>query len=120
MSVRDTVQKRKPKVVAVPLSGGDKVWVKSLSGAERGEFRSMVDKAKANGGIKAEVIAAMALCEEDGGRVYDFHKEEDLQEVRDMDGADVDQITMVFLDASGLSEKSVEQLQKNSEATPND
>lgn len=93
--------------------GAGRVWIRTLSGEERGKFRDAITKAQGNGGITTEVILAMGLCEEDGVRIYDHTKEEDLAELRAMEGADSDFIAMRFLDASGLSEKAVELLQKN-------
>ena len=119
MSVREVVRKRRPKVVELELPGGDKVWIKSLSGEGRAHFRDIVEKSKVNSGLKSESVVAMALCESDGTLTYDFENPDDLKEIREMDGADVDLIFLRFLSVSGLNTESVEQLQKNSEATPN-
>ena len=112
MSTRDIVKKRTSRVLEVQLSDGDTVYIRTLSGTERDAFRDLVDKTKLNGGLKPKLIVALALCEQDGTRVYDHEKPDDIREVGDMDGADLDAIAMKFLSASGLTEKAVEELEK--------
>lgn len=120
MSVRDTIRSIKPTVVSYTLLDGRVVWVRSFNGKGRARYMSYVETAKANGGIKAEVIAAMAICEENGALAYDYQKQADLDELAEMiDGQDLDGIGMKLFEVSGLAKGSVEDAAKNSEASPN-
>lgn len=118
MSVRDTIRKARPTVAEYTLTDGSKVWVRAMSGAGRAKYMAYVEKAKANGGIRSEVIAAMGLSEQDGTLVFDIEVEADLAEVRNLDGQDLDGIGLKLFEISGLAKGAVEDAAKNSEASP--
>lgn len=120
MSVRDTIRKAKPTVAPYELTDGSKVWVRAFSGGGRAKYMGYVEKAKANGGVKSEVIAAMGLCEEDGSLAFDYDNADDLSVIAKLDGQDLDGIGLKLFELSGLTKGAVEEASKNSDASPND
>ncbi len=120
MSVRDTVRKAKPTIVAYILTDGSKVWLRALSGTGRARYMAHVQKAKENGGVRSEEVAAMCLCEEDGSLVFDHENAADLADIAKLDGQDLDRIGLKLFEISGLTKNAVEDAAKNSEASPSD
>lgn len=120
MSVRDTIRSAKPAVEEYTLTDGRKVWVRAFNGKGRSRYMEYIEKAKANGGVKSEAIAAMALCDESGVLAYDHRNQEDLEELSEhLDGRDLDGIGLKLFEVSGLKAGAVEEEIKNSEASPN-
>ncbi len=114
MSVRDTIRKVKPTIVEYPLKDGSRVWLRALSGTGRAAYSAYVEKAKENGGLHSEVIAAMAIAEQDGTLAYDWEKQEDLDELLEhLDGQDIDSIGLKLFEISGLTKKADEEAEKN-------
>lgn len=121
MSVRDTIRKAKPTVSEYALTDGSKVWVRAFNGTGRANYIAYIEKAKGNGGIHSEAVAAMALCDEDGTLAYDFQKQADLDELRDkLDAQDIDGIGLRLFEISGLAKNALEDAEKNSVAIPNE
>lgn len=113
MSVRDTIRlKAQPRIDYVDLDG-EKVCVRALSGKGRAEYMQMVEKQKENGGVKVEVIAAMAICEPDGTLAYDPNNDADVAELASKDGGFLSKVALKLFDISGLTEKSIEEEEKN-------
>lgn len=114
MSVRDTIRQAKPTVTEYTLKDKSKIWVRAFTGTGRAQYSAYVEKAKENGGIHAEVIAAMAICEQDGSPAYDWNNPEDLKELLEhLDGSDLDAIGMLLFETSGLTKKADEEAAKN-------
>jgi hypothetical protein len=113
MSVRDTIRKSKLKVEPVTLSTGQSVQIREFSGPLRAAYSDYMETSKANGGIKPEVVVAMAICEADGALAYDWQKPEDLQEIADHIGAaDLDAISLKLFEISGLTKKDIDEAEK--------
>lgn len=118
MSIRDAIKeasKSKPKLAEHTLFDGRKVWIRPLSGKGRAAFSAYQEKAKANGGVKPEVVAALALCEEDGTLAYDWENAEDIAELAALHEVsdDLDRIGLKLFEISGLTEKAQEEAAKN-------
>lgn len=120
MSVRDTIRAAKPFVSEYTLKDGGKVWVRAFNGKGRANYIAYIEKAKANGGVKTEAVAAMGVCDENGTLVYDYQNQAHLDELSEyLDGRDLDGISIQLFQISGLSKDAVEDASKNSEASPN-
>lgn len=114
MSVRDTIRKARPAVVAHSLKDGSKIWVRAFTGPGRLQYSAYVEKAKENGGIHVEVVAAMGICEEDGTLVYDWQKSDDLLELTEhLDAGELDAIGLRLFEISGLTKQTEEEAAKN-------
>lgn len=121
MSVRDSLLKnRKPKIDSSLSEGNEKVYVRALSGAGRARYMEMVRAAEeAKSELTSHKVAALGLCEEDGTLIYDADKDEDLAELKELDGGFLAAVSMKLFEISGLSAKSSEEAIKNSNASPN-
>jgi hypothetical protein len=113
MSVRDTIRKNKLGTAPVTLSTGKDIQVREFSGPLRATYSEYIEASKTNGGVKPEVVAAMAICEADGTLAYDWQKPEDLQELVDhISASDLDAIGLKLFEISGLTKKAVEEAEK--------
>jgi hypothetical protein len=121
MSVRESLRKnRKPKIDSSLSEGKDKVCIRALSGAGRAQYMEMVRAAEeAKTDLKSHQVAALGLCEEDGTLIYDVNKDEDLAELKDLDGGFLASVSLKLFEISGLSAKAAEDTGKNSNASPN-
>jgi hypothetical protein len=113
MSVRDKIRtKAKPKIDFVQLDD-EKIFVRALSGTSRGTYMLLVEEWKEKGGVPMEVIAALAICEDDGTVAYDHNKPEDIAELADKDAGFLTSVALKLFSISGLTEKAVEAAEKN-------
>lgn len=111
--------------VEVPEWGGY-VYVRTLTGAERDEYESGMLIVRGTGrGAKAQVnmanararLCALALCDKQGGRLF---SEQDVRALGQKSASALDRIYEVAMRLSGLRPEDIEELAKNSPATPND
>lgn len=114
MSVRDTVRRSKPTIVTFPLPNGESIWVRAFSGPGRAAYSAYVsDLGKEGRGAAPEIVAAMAICEEDGSLAYDWQKPEDLAEIAGhFDAHMLDEIGLKLFELSGLTKKAVDDAEK--------
>lgn len=121
MSVRDAIRKHgKPKIDSSLSLNGEKVYVRALSGAGRAQYMEMVRAAEdAKRDLTSDKVAALALCEKDGTLIYDLANDEDLAELKDLDGGFLAAVSLKLFEISGLSAKASEDAAKNSNASPN-
>lgn len=118
MSLRDSFKQHRPELRQFEWNG-TKFWVRSMSGADRADYRERAEKAKSNGGFKNEYAFALAVRNEDGLRVYDVDSHDDVDEISALDGSFIDFVVMRWLECSGLTRKAVEDAEKNLDATQN-
>jgi len=103
----------KPIPKELELPDGRKVFVRPLSGKGRKQYREYCEHAKENGGITAEAVAAMGLCDAEGKLVYDFNNPQDMETLSEFDGAILDEIGIKLFEVSGLTKKAEEDAEKN-------
>lgn len=116
MSTRDVLRKAKPKVHSVDISSGT-VYVRALSGGGRDAYLDLVKESEPKG-PPSHRVAALGLCEEDGTLSYDTADKKQMDELHQVDGEDLQKISMKLFEVSGLTEKSVDDAEKKSEASP--
>jgi len=99
-------------------------YIGKLSAGERAEILAATRLTDAEGGNAVSIQDQMcvtlraALREQDGSRAFQA-TDEDLQVIRDMDGAVVAALFEQIVDFNGLSEKAVVEAVKNSDASRN-
>lgn len=113
MSARERARKAAaPKIDAVEW-GGERHYVRGMSGKLRGVYSALVQEKKDKGGVPVEVIAAFGICEEDGTLAYDYAKPADIAELEDRDAGFLTAVALKLFELSGLTEKAVEEAEKN-------
>lgn len=116
MSTRDVLRKAKPKFYPCEISGGT-VHVRALSGAGRAAYIELVRKYDPATPPTHE-IAALGLCESDGTLTYDSDDEKEraklLAELSQVDGEDLQKISLKIFEVSGLTKDAAEDASKNS------
>lgn len=112
MSTRDVLKRSRPKVVPVEVSTGT-VFVKGLSGAGRQKYSDMAK----DGAVPLHKICALGLVDENGVAAYDLSSNEQMTELSDSDGADLQKIATALFEASGLGANSVSEAEKKSEGS---
>ena len=101
--------------IKVPKWGGS-IWVKSLSAREREEFEAALfgtGKLELHN-IRAK-MASLAVCDENGNPLF---TEEDIEELNKKNTAVLQKIFVKCQELSGIGDKVVEKLAKNSSSTP--
>lgn len=107
MSIRDKLKSRS-KREQIDLGTEDPLFVKSMTGKDRSIFMDMsAQKANQNA-----VLVAISLVTESGDPVYGI---DDIDEISELQTADIDLIVSVALRLNKLDEKSQESIEKNSE-----
>jgi len=112
MSTRDLLRASKPKVHPVEISIG-KVHIRALTGSGRAAYLDLVAKYEPKAAPTHE-IAILCLCHETGQLEFDLEKPEDIADVANMDGEDLQKIVLKLFEVSGLSKASAEAAEKNS------
>jgi hypothetical protein len=100
---------------------GGSVYVRSMSGTERDLFeQSMLDKKGERKDRVENIRAALAartVCDATGQRLF---SDKDIQHLGSKSGKALDRIFGVSQRLSGLSQKDIEELAKNSDAGPSE
>lgn len=95
------------------------VFVRVMTGAERGQFEMLFDRAqKANAGFFPDIrqaIAAFTLCDEQGGRLFTA---DEIDAVGEMDSLVLDRVFPVAMRINKLTAEEVQALTKNSSEEP--
>jgi len=113
MNVREKIRNgAKPKVDSLKL-GEDVIHVRAMSGVERSIYTGLVQEWKEKGGTPVEIVAALGICEEDGSLAYDYSKPADVAELKQMDAAFLTSVALKLFSISGLTEKAIEEAEKN-------
>lgn len=95
--------------VDLPYDLGESVYVRELTGAERGELEaSMSDPKKADIGKLRIKLVAMTLVDESGSPVF-----ADAKEVGELSGALVGKLSDTALEISGFTESALDDAVKN-------
>jgi len=119
LQVRDVVT----EMLEVPEWGGT-IYVRSISAAERGLIEEGAAKFKESKGKDSFArtfttkMASMALCDEQGARLFD---DKDIAQLQQKNAAVISRIAEVAQRLSGFSKQDLEELEKNlPEAQPED
>jgi len=114
---KDDLPKRE---VDVPEWGG-KVFVRTMTGAERDKFETVITKfsaaLKGKGdysdlNIRAKLVS-LTLCDEHGKRLF---SDADVVELSGKSAAALDRLSEIAQELNKMSDKDIEDLEKNSES----
>ena len=104
------------KEIEVAELGGT-VFVRAISGKERSALFALNDKMQKDEMTVAEwgaACVAVFLCDADGGRMF---KDDELALVQEIDGSALDVIFRAGMDFNKIGRTSLEDAEKNSDAT---
>lgn len=107
------------ELVAVPEWGGD-VWVKGLTGAERGQYEKSIltirgkDQTINMAHIRAK-LASLSICDEAGARLF---TDADVEALDGKSAAALERVFTVAMRLSGLGEQDVKELATEIAADP--
>jgi len=113
MSAREKARKAAAPKIDFVEWGGEKHFVRAMSGKLRSVYSELVQEKKDKGGVPVEVIAALGICEEDGTLAYDYEKPADIAELEAHDAGFLTAVALKLFELSGLTEKKVEEAEKN-------
>ena len=107
--------------VEVPEWGGW-VWVKGMSGAERGEFESLITdvqgkNVKANMRVVRETLSAFSICDEQGNLLF---TKKDISALGKKSAAALERVVNVAMRLSGIGEQDMKELAKELDENPSD
>lgn len=111
MNLRQQVLSAKSKLetMVVPDLGDITVYIRRMSGAERGECFLAAQKAETEPYLFYMTMVALCLCDETGKRLF-----ERPDDVKDMDGGAIRNIADFAMQVNALSREGKEQARKNS------
>jgi len=112
------------ELVDVPEWGGS-VYVRSITAAERGQIEAAAARFKEGKGKDDSFarlftlrFAAMAICDENGARLF---ADADIEKLAQKNAAVISRLAEIAQRLSGFGKKDMEELEKNSvEARPED
>ncbi len=116
MSIRDVLARSKASVhkVHLPVADGD-VFIKSLSGEGRAFLTELANSAK-SGQAPLHMIAAVALCEENGSPYFDLVSEKGIaladMESKSWSDTDIQAVVSKLWEVSGLKKDAVADAEK--------
>ena len=106
------------ELVAVPEWGGE-VYVRVMKGSERDYFESLIPDKELNPSQRIEslreVLAALTMCDEAGGRLFSYEEIEALSEKSSMA---LDRVYTVAVRLNKLGKADLEETKKNSVGAP--
>lgn len=109
------------EIVPVPEWGGD-VMVRALTGSERDAFENETVQRKGKDvstnmkNIRARLVV-LSVVDESGQRLFGYR---DIEALGNKSAKALDRVFAKAMELSGLSDKDVDELAKNSESDPSD
>lgn len=110
MSIETLIKVAPLKVEEVDI-GGAKVFIRSLNGACRSRYVSLVNAKLEKGYIDYAAIVSLGLCDASGKLCGDWRDEQYVRKLDEIDGAVLEELCIKIARISGLS--ASEEAEKN-------
>jgi len=100
--------------VSVPEWPCENIWVRVMTGTERDNWESVVQKRSSNGSVDLKGIRSMLVClcaiDEDGNRVFE---DSDVEHMQAKNAAVVERIATAVMSCNGIGVDDIEELKKS-------